>query len=59
MFGGQLYRRAVRGTAHYMDRRPGILIIGRGSRSNAAQEQHMTLQIALPYTCGAYFCRIA
>ncbi len=36
MFGGQLYSRVVRRTAHYMDRRPRILIFGRGAQSNAA-----------------------
>ncbi len=30
-----------------MDRRPGILIFGRGPQSNNAQEQHMTLQRAI------------
>ena len=47
MFGGQLYRRTVRRTAHYIDRRPGILIFGRGARSNAAQEHLMTLHRAI------------
>ncbi len=30
-----------------MDRWPGILIFGRGARSNAAQEHHMALQKAI------------
>jgi len=47
MFGGQLYSRAVRRTAHYMDRRPGILIFEQGARSNAAQEHLMTLHRAI------------
>jgi hypothetical protein len=47
MFDGQLYSRALRRTAHYMDRRPGILIFGQGARSNAAQEKLMTLHGAI------------
>ena len=48
MFGGQLYRRAVRGTAHYMDRTAwNSNFWARGARRNAAQEQLITLHGAI------------